>query len=406
MTITNTVKVSTITVPFVADVSSRLPVCLNSNHDFNKTFVGGHGSTMNISVPDFGTVATGPTLSDAQLSYVGASRSLTLSQTNAGIALTAPNMSVDFSNLNTQVKDSYSAYFASQIQQPVIKSLVYGACSATLCTSGKEFNDYSYGIAAVRKSRSAGTVVGAFDPMANSKLVSSGISFYNPSSQISEMFKQGAVGRFGEAETFTTPDFTTYTWVDSAVKGAGTTIKGAITFSSDYAKTVVVTVAGGTATLTGTVQAGTPFTIAGLNKTDIYGNDTGIPFVFINQTTGTIGSDTVTLTVQDLYASGPNKNINTAANVSATALTWMLTTAKIYAVGVVYDKATLAFGEAELQPIMGAESEAFTDPDGITICASIGADIKSGFGILRLDNLSGSTLVRGIWAHAFYFALN
>jgi hypothetical protein len=255
--------------------------------------------------------------------------------------------------------------------------------------------------------------VGCWSPRFNASVVKSGIKFYNPAPQISELFKNGALGRFDTAECFVTPDFSNYTWTDGLTLGGGTTLKGAIAFATDAtlgtksSTSVVLTVSGGTATMTGTVLAGTPFSIAGLNKTDIYGNDAGYPFIFVVQSTSSAAAgNSVTVTTQPIFATGPNKNITTAVDVSAATVSNLLTSGKLYAIGSIWDKSALAFGEAKLPPIMGAQSESFEDPQGLSVTASVGPSIQSGYGVLRYDALTGSALPRPIWAHNMYMALN
>ena len=412
MAISNSVIVSNIAVPFGLKLTEKLVVCLNTNHTFDPTFKGGNGTTMNISVPDVGNVSTGPAFSqDADLSYTGAKVPLTLTQNKIGIALTAQNLTTDFSNIDKQAKVPYTNNLSSVIQKNVIGSLQYGALSGEVATAGSEFNSLANGAMSIRQARGTSDLAGCLSPIAQAKIIASGIKFYNPQPEISELFRSGYLGDFADAPWFQTPDFTNFTWTDGmTASGGNSTLRGALTFTSGTTNQVVITVS--TGTLTGTIAKGTMFQLTGLNKTDYLGNDTGIPITFTVQAAATASTNTVTATVQQIYATGstvngqPLQNINTSSNVSATALTYLFTSGKNYAWGSVWEKDALAFGEVELEDIYGAENEAIRDPQGIMIKASVGPDIRNGYGILRMDVLTGSTMIYAARAHNIFFQLN
>ena len=76
----NTIITSRIAIPFVAEVESAMPILMNGNRQFDKNFVGGHGTTIDVIIPGYGAVHVGADMSAVDLSYTAAKVSVTLVQ--------------------------------------------------------------------------------------------------------------------------------------------------------------------------------------------------------------------------------------------------------------------------------------------------------------------------------------
>ena len=52
-------------VPFVAEIESNLPILANGNTQFDKNFVAGNGTSIDVLIPSYGNTGTGADITGA-----------------------------------------------------------------------------------------------------------------------------------------------------------------------------------------------------------------------------------------------------------------------------------------------------------------------------------------------------
>lgn len=397
-------KVSQIAIPFLAEYADALPILINTNKQLDKEFRAGTGVTMTMVIPDHPEVTDGPSLNPSivgsdVLGYSAGSKTLTLVQRKVAIGADQVQRALDISDFRGQVAKPYAAKLASQIQKLAAKEVQLHAAHQIVLGGTKNFEEIGGLIASIRASRSYDDLFGALSPQLNSKVISSGIQFFNPSTQISDMFKSAKLGMYNTVEFYSTPDVVGLTTGTLAL-GSGTALKVKTTLVSGDTK-LTLKVVGGTATLTGTVKAGQVFTVAGSEAVDIYGVSVGTPYAFVVLADKTASGNEIELTVDPVYVTADNRAL---ANVSAypvadAAVTQVHASNASYLGGIIWDKQSLMFGSAKLAPMAGTESMVSDDaPNGVSITVTHGPDIMEGREICRFDTLTGFALVRKNWA--------
>lgn len=398
-------KTSSIAIPFLAEYADSLPILVNCNKQLDAEYKAGTGTTMTMILPDHPDVTTGAAIDEAQLGYTGGTQSLTLTQRKVALGADQVQRALSIKDFKGQVAKPYGAKLASEIQKLAAKEVQMSASHQVVIAAATAFEDLGALIASIRASRSFDELAGCVGPALNSRIISSGIKFFNPSTQISEMFKNSRLGVYNTAEFYSSPDVVGLTTGTLAL-GAGTqlNVKNAVTVAGTTTLTLQVT--GGTATMTGTIVAGQSVIVDGCDAVDIYGVDVGTPYAFVSQTTATAAANEIELTVLPLYTSAHSKPL---ANVSAypaadAAASLLQASNSVYLGGIVWDKQALLFGSAQLAPIAGTESENFADgPNGLSIRVTRGPDIMQGREVVRYDVLNGFKLVRQNWAGAVWF---
>jgi len=393
-------KTSSIAIPFLAEWADSLPILLNSNKQLDKEFKGGTGSTMSMIIPDHPEIGTGSVLVESNGSYSAGTKTLTLTRNNVWFGADQVQYALDISDLTGQLTRPWGQKLASYIQTGVANKVMLAADHQIVMSGTTYFAQIGKVIARIRNSRSYDSLYGALNPMLNSEVISSGIQFFNPSTQISEMFKNARLGMYNTTEFFSTPDVVNLTTGTLAL-GSSTVLKVKTSITVAGTTTLVLKVVGGTATLAGTVKAGQGFTIAGVSAVDIYGKSVGAPYCFVAQSDATASGNEIEITVKAVYTSTDSKPL---ANVSVypvadAVVTQLQDSNSEYMGGIVWDKQALMFGSAKMAPISGAEEDVFTDaPNGLAITVYRGPDAFNGRQILRMDCLTGSELVRSNWA--------
>jgi hypothetical protein len=392
-------KTSSIAIPFLAEYADSLPILLNCNKQLDKEFKGGTGTTMTMIIPDHPEIGTGATLTEADGDYASGSKTLTLVQNHVWFGANQVQQALDISDLRGQVAKPYGAKLGSYIQKAAARTVQLKAAHQIVMSGTTFFEQVGGVIASIRASRSFDDLFGCLSPVLNSKVIGSGISFFNPSSQISEMFKNARLGVYNTAEFYTSPDVVSLTTGTLAL-GGSTVLKVKTTMTAGQT-TLVLKVVGGTATMTGTIAAGQGITIAGVDAVDIYGDSVGTKYCFVAQALATAAGNEISVIVKPIYTKDDSKPLN---NVSAypeadMVCTMLQESNASYLGGIIWDKQSLMFGSAKLAPISGTEEDVFSDgANGLSITVTRGPDITKGRQIMRMDTLTGFELVRDNWA--------
>lgn len=382
-----------VAVPMAVKTAQNLPILLNSNKQLDTEFKAGNGSSMNIVIPQHPDVTTGAVVTEGQMAQVTGSVALTLTQRKVAIGADQVVRALDIKDFDSQIASPYGARLASEIQTEAANEVLLQADSEVVITSATGFQGIADAVSYIRAARSYGDLFGAFSPVMAAKVSGSGLGFFNPSAQVTEMYKENAIGRFAQAEWFTTPD------VGNLVTGTLATTSGTLSVTANTSGEGTTALTLDATTVAGTLTKGESFTIDGVNRVDIFGNDTGIPFVFVAQALATAAANSITVTVQPLYfAAGAKKNVSVTAILADKAVTLKLDRSATYARGIVWDKMSLYFGSASLAPMAGSDAKVINDPKGLSMTCTKGPDIMNGREIVRWDTLTGFKLARPSWA--------
>lgn len=387
---------TSVAVPFAAKFEESLPVLMHSNKQLDKEFGNGTGTTITMIIPDHPDITTGAAVGGS-LGYTSGTRTLTLTQRNVAIDANSVVRALDIHNFDEQVAKPYAAKLGSEIQKEAIDTIQKNADYQLVFAGTALFNEVSDAVAGIRDARSFGNLCGAVSPQLGAKIAQSGFTFFNPQSNLSEIWKNSKLGTFQTAEWFQTPDVTS---LSTGTCDLSATATVTTTISADGVTTLAITdasLAGGE-----TVKAGQGFQVAGVNMVDIYGQDIGVPYTFVAQADATATAGALSITIKEPKFSAPEQNVS--GNILAGAVVTQLQDASSsYLGGIVYDDMSLLFGSAKLAPIAGVEEKQMVVGKALAVKTSKGPDITNGREVVRWDCLTGSALVRTNWAAALWF---
>jgi len=285
----------------------------------------------------------------------------------------------------------------SVLAQQVEKELLSRACLATYQNVGTPgSNDFSTDTV-LQAGEYIANQLGSEDkyialsPKAMRAAVNSRKGYFNDSGEVSSAFKKG---RYKEADGFTWMQSTLLPSQTNGTDVSGVTVK--TTVSTQGSTTLVVT---GVTTTTGTITAGTTFTIAGVNAVHpVTKADLGYLQQFVVVTGGAgDGSTDVTLTVSPaMYtaaASGAQQNI-TAFPTSTSAITFTGSASQTFTKNLAY--ASSAFRMVSL-PLVTPSDTIIAEQrtyKGITMRFIQQYDVLQDRVVNRLDFLGGIVAAR------------
>ena len=385
--------VTQVAVPFVAEYQKNLPLIVNSNKQLDKEFKSGTGSTMTVTIPDYPTVQTGATA--VPDNYASGDRQITLIHNNVSTDSNAVVRALEIKNFDEQIAKPYGARLASHIQERAADELKLNADTHVIINDSSEFKNLGTAIATIKKARSYGKLVGVLDNELNQTIASAGLTFFNPSAQISDMFKESRIGMYGGAEFFESPDVTSLVTGDLVDTGADAVVDGTL---SDGATSITFD---GT-NLTGTIKKGQVFTVAGCKVVDIYGNALSQDYSFVAQADATAVANSITVTIKPVTTVKPSQNVS-ALPVDGAAVTLVHEANSTYQAGVIYDTQGFIHGNAKFAPISNMEQKEMKVAKALSITTSKGADPINFKEIVRWDNLSAELLVRTNWAAVVWY---
>jgi len=399
----NTIITSCIAIPFVAEVESAMPILMNGNRQFDKNFVGGHGTTIDVIIPGYGAVHVGADMSAVDLSYTAAKVSVTLIQRNVGVSVTQVEQSLELSNFDEQVAGPYGTKLGSDVQKVAVAELMAKADTAIVIDASSDITKANYSVigqavAYIRAARSAGILFGALSNELAAYIQNSAFNFFNPSKSIENSFLVGGIGKFRGADWYETPDIMNLT--------TGTcVIVGALTGVVNSAGTTLTLTAG--TSFTGFIEAGEIINLTGVKAVDIYGVALSANYAFVVQTRSATaaGGTTLALSIKQVYfknstTANPLTNVSTVDEMpgtttplTATRVTALNTT---YLRGLAWDKMAFIYAAATLKPLAMVEAKA-APGQALSVLCQRGTDVIKGIDIVRWDVLTGFLLARSNW---------
>lgn len=391
----NQIFTTNVCVPLVSEIESNLPILMNGRREFNKNFVAGNGTSMEVSLPGYGTVGVGEDASATDRSYTSAKVQVVLSQFHEIVELSMIEKHLQMKNFSDQVAEPYGLLFSSAIQTRAANELLLKAATATVvaasATAGS-FSDIRKSITPIRAARSSGKLCGVVSPELAESIANSGQLLFNPSKSIDALFLRGELGQFGGAQWYQTPDVSSLTTGTHAI-GAGTTLRVKTLVNTAGATAITLEVNGGTATLTGTVLAGEIITLAGVKAVDVFGQAIAKDYAFVVQADATAAANEIELVVKPLYFTGVLKNVSTANIAANTVATFATLANKTYNRGIVWAQDAFITAAASITPPSGAKVQR-ANGDALQITLATDSDILKYTDIARWDTLVGFKLVR------------
>lgn len=396
----NTIITSRIAIPFVAEVESAMPILMNGNRQFDKNFVGGHGTTIDVIIPGYGAVHVGADMSGVDLSYTAAKVSVTLVQRNVGVSVTQVEQSLELSNFDEQVAAPYGTKLGSDVQKVAAAELLLKADTATVVDASSTIANANYSligqaVAFIRAARSSGVLFGALSNELAAYIQNSAFNFFNPSKSIENSFLVGGIGKFRGADWYETPDILNLTAGTCVIVGA---LTGTVNAGGD-----TLTLTAGTS-FTGYIEQGEVINLAGVKAVDIYGVALSANYAFVVQARSAVatGGTTLALSIKPVYfksstVQNPLTNINTV-DAMPTALTATRLTAAngVYLRGIAWDKMAFVYAAATLKPLAMVEAKA-APGQALSVLCQRGTDVIKGIDIVRWDVLTGFLLARSNW---------
>lgn len=387
----NSILTSNIAVPFVAETESNLAILANGRVDFNKEYKPGTGSSIDVLIPGYGSTGTGADLTGRISDVKNNKVSVALTQYSDGVALESLEQSLKLSNYEDQVATPYGAKFASDVQKVAVETLWKGAATAISIApvsgaASMTYGDISKGIASINSARGFGEKFGAMDPDTATLVQNSGLNFFQ--ADLKQSFVSGKLGTFRGARFFETPDmnFTTLTLGAQAIAAT------AVFTYTEGASTASI----GTGTNTGTLKAGQVLYAAGVNATDIHGNDTGKPLAIVVKSDVAFDTNAATISVEPIYWTAGHPLRNATATINGKVVTSLHAQNKSYKSVLIWDKQSFVTASAMLKGLRMTEKMSGQGKVMNTLF-QVGSDPVKGIDVFRWDVLLGFKLLYRQW---------
>jgi hypothetical protein len=361
------------------------------------------GSTLRVTKPRMFTSTIGSTLQISDIEDVDASITLA-TQRHQAIELSSKEMTLDTtspSEVNRFYEETLYPMMSS-LTAPIESDFIAFATKATYQVAGSAGTAITDSTCPGQARSKLNQQLAPHDKriaMVTSPVMASMVagrdSFFNPSAEITQQYKEGRVGRNAMADWYENEKMWTLT------NGADVTIStnaaagvvngsGALNFDALTASQVTV---------------GAVFTIAGVYDCH---PETKAQYPHLKQFTLVSGGTTSGASVVSpaIYFKGPRKNVVgaggaelTAASFNAQVMTFVGDASKSYVQGLMFHPKAFQFVTADLEPI-------FDDPrqfkqsthDGISLSVSTFGDGVSYKKILRIDILYGFAALRPEWS--------
>lgn len=382
-------SITSVSVPFIAKFVDKLPIIMNANRQLDKEFKAGTGSSMIVSIPDYSVIVEGGDITGVSNDYNSGERSITLTQRTAFADMTSVEQALELKSFDDQIANPNAARLASAVQTDVADNVKLNADIQQVIAGADLFGDVAVATAGIRKARSNGKLCGVLDPMLSARISGTGLSFFNPQKTVSKLYEEFGLGTYAQAEWYTSPDVKSLATGDLSLGTA--TVSGALAEGATSLVIADAALAGGEV-----IKAGQGFTVAGVNAVDIYGEDIGLPYVFVAQADATAVAGSVTISIKAISYAKPTQNVSITVADGA-AVTQLQDADSSYLAGIVFDDQSLIFGSAKMHEAANAVVKTMTT-GGLAVKTLRAADAYKDKEIIRWDSLTGSLLARSNWA--------
>lgn len=412
---------SEISAAFAGAWPAESPFIMNTNRSLDKSIKAGNGSTMDVNVPPYAEMSTGPALPPNN-DYTSGVRTLKLTQYKVGFEGTMPELSLDLVDYTEEVVKPYVQSLAAQIEELALKDTMVAANQALVVNvvSGgarvaglADVQKMRKAVNIIRANRSLGSRFGQINPLMLDEVTDVKDRFL-PSDIARSMWADAEIGAMGGAKWLANSNCAPHvagTLVDESASVRAYAVSAA---SSEGDTTLAIKATGSSALAAGeTIKKGDVFAVAGCYTVDIYGKPGNALKSFIvvedhEVTAAEASAGAFTVKVAAMYTNSGSKALcNVSALPAADAVVHkVLTAGKSYATGLVYDKDSVFVGQAMLKPMPGTDSQAEAmAPNGLMVRFYEGPDPRGGVAISRWDTMIGWTTARSQWSTALYLEL-
>ena len=363
------------------------------------------GDTIFITKPARFTTGTNRDVTSAIQDITEEKVAMVLNQSfTAAVALTSNEFATDmaFDSFAMRVLKPLVSQMAHRIESTFIQLACQSTANVIGTAGSTVFNTLTMMQANQRMSELLATGsenewIALLSPGAKTSAVDARKGLFQSSEEISKQYKRGVMGL---ADGFT---YLSNNLMYTHTTGTGTQTDGSVTTTAaltNGATTIAVTGLSGS----GTITAGTAFTVAGAFAVHPITKVT-LPFLqpFVVTTTATASSGAATLSVSPtIYSSagGGLQNVSALPGSGAAVvfLTGKTTAATPFQNSLTYCKEAFRFASVPLILPGGMDKAAQETVDGLTIRVLADHDIKTDQYILRIDFLGGFVPVRPEWA--------
>lgn len=375
-------------------LENNLVITRNVNRQYDDSFaVSGAkiGSTLRIRLPDRALVTDGAALQvqdDAEQSTT-----LTVSsQKHIGVNFTTAELTLQLDDFAERVLKPRISQLASSIDADVANA--YKAIFNTVGTPGTSPATALVLLQAQQKlNESAAGMAPRYatvNPAANAALVNGLSGFFNPTTTISQQFKNGMMGTgvLGFDEINMSQSVKVHTTGSRTATGATLTT----TVATQGQATVAITGSGSQ-----TIVVGDVFTIAGVNAVNPQTREsTGSlqQFVCTALNTASGGAYTGVAISPPIYTSVSALATVDAFPASGAAIIFVGTASTIYPQNMIYHKDAITFATADLVMPQGVDMAARANHNGISLRIVRQYDINNDRMPCRIDVLYGFSTIR------------
>ncbi len=387
---------------YLANLIDAMPYVKASKSYFADQMKGKKcGKTYSFVLRDSGKVTDGLAIASGQNKDILEKEvKVTLKNKKNVVSLDVLESVVDIESFDTEVGKPYGTHLGAEVQKDAITNTVFDASSAHIEASGSSgWVPLSHAIAGIKSRRVGGKVVGFLDPVAESNLTVSALNnwSFTPSAKGEDFYGDGTIGRFQGGEFVYANDMPTVTghtqpegYADLEFDGleVGTDGKYFLTVDTSYK----VTSAGTPGKVGQVIKAGNCFKIDGYKTCNSVGMPTNQDFVFVVQTDTKAGDAKVEVQRVDIEEGGARNCFKTNATDVAGEAKFLLTSGVDYNVAQVRTVDALAFENAPLDDLVGAENTT-VEIGGIRLKQTVVGDVSSMENYTRWDIAYGAKIV-------------
>lgn len=371
---------------YLANVIDSMPYVKASKSYFADQMKGKKcGKTYSFVLKDSGKVSDGLAIANGDNKDILEKEvKLTLQNKKNVVDLDVLESVVDVEDFNNEFSN-YAIHLGAEIQKTAIEETVFEASTAHVETTNG-WSPISNAIASLKSRRIGGSIVGFLDPVAESNLSVNALNNWSfaPSQKGEQFYADGSVGKFQGSE---------FVYANDLPQIVGKTVSAntvSAASESGGVYTLALTDAIGVA-----LDAGTPFNVAGAKVCNSVGMKTNQDFAFIAQKD--IAATDTTIQVQriDIEEGGArNLYIDSVSALSAVsgALTCPLENGVTYSIAQVRTNDVLAFENAPLDDLVGAENST-VEVGGIKLKTTVLGNSQNMKNMTRWDIAFGTTIV-------------
>lgn len=414
------VTTSKIAAAMVAEVEAQLPLLMHANKSVQKPFeTAGDGDTMQVIIPEMPVVGDGAWINEGdpktaggkgnELDYSNHAVPVTLKQKHVAFGIPSAMEFNSIEDMENLITKPYGSTLASAIQTEVADMAMNASAFSKVISSTGKFAQVAQAVADLRKARSYGKLYGVIGSSLNGALVGEGINYFNPQSNISDIWKSARLGEYSAAEWFTTPDVTDIAIDGTGPNGTGTlatatpiqsVVKGKRLFAGqgEYAwiqlsDSSLVRSDGSTV---GNIDK-LRYTISGVYVADIFGNSTSASYTFKPlelKVEDVGGTDYAFIKVYNPCYGEVFYNGGDAATPS---LSYSMSQGTYYR-GILYAENALCVAFGRFAKPVNAQVGQYSGQNGVTIRTTSAYEVLKDRNVTRWDCLCGANLARPNWA--------